>query len=214
MARPRSDISARIVESARERFLREGVDGASLRAIAAAAGTSIGMVYYYFPTKDDLFLGVVEEQYGALLEDFETALATSQPVEERIRELFRRIAKLSDEEAMVVRIVIREILVSTDRRTRIAERFSRGHLPLILRLVSDGVLSGTFREDVPAPVIAIAMFAIGLFPQIVRKLVGDSFPLAALIPKGPKLAGYLADILLHGITTGPETTTRPAAKRS
>src|SRR4029077_6434218 len=56
MARPRSDIQPRIVRAARERFLAEGVDGASLRTIASDAGTNVGMVFYYFPTKDDLFL--------------------------------------------------------------------------------------------------------------------------------------------------------------
>jgi AcrR family transcriptional regulator len=38
--------------------LGDGVDGASLREIAREAGTNIGMVVYYFATKDDLFLAV------------------------------------------------------------------------------------------------------------------------------------------------------------
>ena len=67
MPRPPSDIAARIVEAARDRFLLQGVDGASLRSIAADAGTNIGMVYYYFKTKDDLFLAVIEEAYAQLL---------------------------------------------------------------------------------------------------------------------------------------------------
>ena len=72
MARPRSDIGPRIVHAARRRFLVEGVDGASLRAIAHDARTSIGMIYYYFPTKDDLFLAVVEEMYVTVLADMKT----------------------------------------------------------------------------------------------------------------------------------------------
>jgi AcrR family transcriptional regulator len=44
MARPRSDIRPRLLASARARFLREGVDGASLRSIAKDAATNIGMV--------------------------------------------------------------------------------------------------------------------------------------------------------------------------
>ena len=66
MARPRSDIAQRIVSAAAERFLHDGVDGASLRRIAQAAGTNLGMVYYYFPSKDDLFLAVVERHYAPL----------------------------------------------------------------------------------------------------------------------------------------------------
>ena len=41
MARPRSDIEPRIVHAARERFLHEGVDGASLRTIASNARRSV-----------------------------------------------------------------------------------------------------------------------------------------------------------------------------
>ena len=59
MARPKSDIEPRIIHAARRRFLEDGVDGASLRKIAREAGTNIGMIYYYFPTKDDLFLAYV-----------------------------------------------------------------------------------------------------------------------------------------------------------
>ena len=46
MARPRGDIAPRILHAARKRFLVEGVDGASLRAIARDARTNKGMIYY------------------------------------------------------------------------------------------------------------------------------------------------------------------------
>ena len=74
MPRPRSDLAPRILAAARTRILHEGVDGASLRQIAADAGTTIGMIYYYFPTKDDVFLAVVEDVYEKLLVDVERAL--------------------------------------------------------------------------------------------------------------------------------------------
>jgi TetR/AcrR family transcriptional regulator, transcriptional repressor for nem operon len=64
MARPASDIGPRIVHAARARFLQEGVDGAALRQIARDAGTNIGMVYYYFKTKDDLLAAVLASYDG------------------------------------------------------------------------------------------------------------------------------------------------------
>src|SRR4051812_29128316 len=115
MPRPRSDIEPRIVAAARERFLKEGVDGASLRAIASEAGTSIGMVYYYYPTKDDLFLAVIEQVYERVLADLERALAPQLPVPERLERLFQRLAQASDDEVKVVRLVLREALASSDR---------------------------------------------------------------------------------------------------
>src|SRR5262245_5446523 len=98
MARPKSNIEPRILQAARLRFLQQGVDGASLRAIAEDAGTNIGMVYYYFATKDDLFFAIVEETYVRLLEDMERALAEDAPVKARILRLYTRIGALSDDE--------------------------------------------------------------------------------------------------------------------
>jgi hypothetical protein len=75
MPRPRSDISERVLHAAARRFLEDGVDGAAMRAIARDAGTSVGMVTYYFPTKDALFAAVVEHAYKGLLDDLGAALA-------------------------------------------------------------------------------------------------------------------------------------------
>src|SRR6186713_3001728 len=119
MARPRSDIEPRIVAAARTRFLESGVDGASLRGIAADAGTSIGMVYYYFPTKDDLFFAVVEELYQKLLKDIEQAVLPDVAVEQRLERLFARVAQLTEDELLVIRLVFREALTSSARFGRL-----------------------------------------------------------------------------------------------
>ena len=131
MPRPRSDIELRIVDAARVRFLEQGVEGASLRKIANDAGTNIGMVYYYFPTKDDLFFAVVEELYQQVLRDVEAAIAPDVPVPERVERLYLRVARLSDDELLVARLVVREALTSSKRFERLRARFQSGHIPLI-----------------------------------------------------------------------------------
>ena len=113
MARPRSDIQPRIVRAARARFLESGVDGASLRTIAHDAGTNVGMVFYYFPTKDHLFLAVIEEVYAKLLDDLGAVLAGGAPVRDRLEQVFARIGRASAEELAVVRLVAREALLSS-----------------------------------------------------------------------------------------------------
>jgi AcrR family transcriptional regulator len=198
MARPATDIRPRLVHAARDRFLTQGVDGASLREIAAKAGTSIGMVYYYFPTKDDLFFAVVEEVYQQLLGDLEASLATGPAVRERLRALFRRIAALSAEELDVVRLVVREALVSSARRERLLERFMRGHLPLVLRLLDEGVREGLLDPGRPLPLLLIATFALAGPPQLIMRQVGAKLG-AGLLPSGEALADLLLDVLLRGI---------------
>jgi AcrR family transcriptional regulator len=45
----------RIIDAARERFMREGYERATVRAIAADAGVDVAMVYYFFDNKEGLF---------------------------------------------------------------------------------------------------------------------------------------------------------------
>jgi len=45
----------RIIDAARERFMRDGYERATVRAIAADAGVDVAMVYYFFDNKEGLF---------------------------------------------------------------------------------------------------------------------------------------------------------------
>lgn len=197
MARPRGGIDKRILRAARSLFLHDGVDGASLREIAKRAKTSIGMVYYYFPTKDDLFLAVVEEVYGKLLEDLTVAVRAHATTEERVRALYKRIAECSDDELDVIRLVAREALVSSKRLGRLLERFLRGHIPIVMEALSQGVEKKEIAPH-PLPALMLATLSIGIAPQIARRLVGERLPFVAM-PKGEELANLMASVLLHGI---------------
>jgi AcrR family transcriptional regulator len=196
MGRPRSDIAARVLRAARRRFLREGVDGAALRAIAQDAGTTIGMIYYYHSTKDELFLAVVEEVYVGVLAGLETALAPARPVTDRLSALFAHLGALSDDEREVLRLVVREALVSPARLGRLIARFRRGHIPLLLGLVRDGRAEGVFREDLLPAAQLVAIGALAGPAQVVLKVVAN---LLRAAPKSEATGTALLDILLHGI---------------
>lgn len=198
MTRPKTDIEPRIVHAARARFLEEGVDGASLRSIARDAGTSIGMIYYYFPTKDDLFLAVVEEVYARLVKDLEVELAPGLAVEARIRRGFARLSRMSDDEVTVIRLIVREGLVSSSRLSKLVERFSRGHVALMFATLAEGVGAGQITTRHHPAVLMVATFAIAIGAQMVLRVVGEGFPVPG-VPKREKLAEQLADVLFNGI---------------
>jgi len=198
VARTASDIGPRILAAARDRFLSEGVDGAALRAIARDAGTSIGMIYYYHPTKDDLFLAVVEQVYVTLLKDLEARLAPDRPVTERLRALFDRIGAASDDEQQVLRLVLREALTSPARLARLIRRFQRGHVPLLIELVRDGVAAGVLRADVSPPLLLAAIVAIGGPGQAILEVIDRHVAPGAVPPRAARPAGLL-DLLLAGI---------------
>jgi AcrR family transcriptional regulator len=197
MPRPRTDIRARILHAARERFAAAGVDATSLRSIAADAGTSLGMIYYYFPSKDELFLAVVEEVYGRLLGDLESALSGPPDFNGRLLALYQRIAAASPLELDIVRLVAREALSSGARLERLAQRFSRGHIPLIFQSVAAGIQGGELRSDLHPAVLMAATLALGTLPQFALRVVGKGLGLA--LPNPEQLTRQLAEAVLHGI---------------
>jgi len=199
MARPRSDIAPRILAAARARFFTDGVDGASLRGIAKDARTSIGMVYYYFPTKDDLFLAVVEEVYGKLLDDLARALAPDAPVAERLQRMYERFGDASEVELLTLRMLAREALVSSKRLERVVERFTKGHIPLVLALLAEGVENGELSKDVPPIIMMMAVMSLAILPQVVRRMVGGLPPFLG-VPDGANLARALSGVLMHGLS--------------
>jgi AcrR family transcriptional regulator len=210
MPRPRTDIAPRIVNAARKRFLREGVDGASLRRIARDARTSIGMVYYYFPTKDDLFLAVVEEVYVEVLRELEVALAPDAPVRARILRFYERIAGANEDEILMIRLVLREALVSSRRLERLLERFLRGHIPLLLRTVQDGFVDGTFDQRRSPVAVGLSLLALAGPPQLIRRLVLGKLPFVSG-PSGTAFAAELVDVLFGGVGAGDPSLTEAEA---
>src|SRR5260370_17572423 len=51
----------RLLAAAAQEFARAGLERASVDAISLAAGYAKGTIYNYFPSKEELFLAVVED---------------------------------------------------------------------------------------------------------------------------------------------------------
>ena len=70
-AKPKRDperTRSRILEAATDEFTKHGLGGARVDRIAKRAGTNERMLYYYFISKDQLFLTVLELVYIRLAE--------------------------------------------------------------------------------------------------------------------------------------------------
>jgi len=169
MARPRGDIEQRLLAKARKCFLAHGFGGTSLRQVAREAGTSVGMIHYYYRTKEELFQAVVETTYERTLSDLERALAPDAPFGERLARLYAKLSNLSDEERETVRMVVREAMTSQNVLQALLERSLRGHIPLLLRLVADGQREGKVRADLSPPVVMACIMGIGVLPTFMRR---------------------------------------------
>lgn len=70
-----------LVERCVALFAAEGYQALTMRKIAAALGVSTGTLYHYFPNKEALFLGVVNEVVRQDLDEVQRALPVDLPAE-------------------------------------------------------------------------------------------------------------------------------------
>jgi AcrR family transcriptional regulator len=123
-AQERQARRRRIQEAARTVFTEKGYQGASIELIARAAQLSVGAIYLYFRSKEDLYVSLVEDT----LTVFDVEMA-------RVREDVEVSARLRDTWNLLVRW---------------AERDAEG--PRILRLLAQPAIRPQLSDEVVAAV--------------------------------------------------------------
>lgn len=84
--------------AARVAFANYGFDGTSYRDVAELAEISHGGIYYYFPTKQDLFVEVHREVQALAIEQFKAAVADREGLLDRIDALMEVSARMHAED--------------------------------------------------------------------------------------------------------------------
>lgn len=99
-----------VLDGAREIFLRDGFEGASVDEIARAAGVSKATLYSYFPDKRLLFSEVARIECNRQAEEALDVIGTGAPIEVVLHEAANRIVRffLSDFGRQVFRICVSE----------------------------------------------------------------------------------------------------------
>jgi AcrR family transcriptional regulator len=80
-----ADKRARILKAARDVFTAEGLEGASLRAIAARAGYTPAALYFHFESKEAIYAEVLRASLAALGRTVAAAIAEARTPARRLR---------------------------------------------------------------------------------------------------------------------------------
>ena len=78
-----------VLTAAQRVFGEAGLEGATMRAIAQAAGYTAGAVYSYYPTKEAIYADILAHSLAALRQALATAMAGAGDAESRLRAVIR-----------------------------------------------------------------------------------------------------------------------------
>jgi len=173
-ARTRSEL----VEAGRRVFLERGYHGASLEAVADAAGFSTGAVYSAFDGKADLFLAVFDARVADRARQLERAGASAASAAEQGADLAREFTNASRQERDWSILVI-EFWVHAARNPELRRRFAQRHdaLKAAIGRVIDKMLARTGeRLSLDSEQLAIAAIALGNGLTLERLAHPDGVP--------------------------------------
>lgn len=168
---------AGILEVATQEFAAKGLSGARIDAIAEATHTSKRMIYYYYGSKEGLYVAVLEESYRRMraieaelhLDDLEPVAALRRLVEFT----FDRHADNED----FIRLVMNENMHRGEFISRSAT-IQELNIPVI-HAVRDvyqrGVAAGVFRPDVDPVDLHMSISALCFFNVANRHTFGAIF---------------------------------------
>lgn len=158
---------AGILEVATKEFAAKGLSGARIDAIAEATHTSKRMIYYYYGSKEGLYLAVLEESYRRMrqiegqlhLEDLEPEAALRRLVEFT----FDRHADNED----FIRLVMNENIEQGSylAQSKTIQQLNVPAIQAIRQLYDRGVQQGVFRPgldpvDIHASISALTFFNV------------------------------------------------------
>jgi AcrR family transcriptional regulator len=171
-----------LLEAAAREFARVGLDRANINEISLSAGLAKGTVYNYFPSKEALFLAVVEEACARAAEGAEAAPGDASTAR-RLRALLASDIEWVRRDDDFARVLVREILTADRRFYAEIVAAAAPFIERVAEVLADGVECGEVRDDVPARQLALVFTGMGELALIQHWGSGGGWPALEEIPE-------------------------------
>jgi AcrR family transcriptional regulator len=203
----------RLLEEAVRLFGRRGYEGASLDAVATAAGVRKQTLLYYFPTKEALLEACVEEASARVATRLTTALEAQQDPTRKGEAVIHAVFSLAEEWPEFPQF-IRE---ASRLGPEVVQRFASTLEPLRLRaltFLSRGMAEGLIRRQDPALLLFTLYTAVvGSLTEagVLRAVVGEDRGRLALRRREREVVRFVRNALPPlPDQTSPEDLDTPA----
>ena len=156
---------ARILEAARAEFARDGLGGARVDRITARAGSNKRMIYYYFGSKEALFLAALESAYQHIRKAEQSLKLTDLDPAEGMRRMVRFTWEYYLAHPEFITLLNNENLHRA-RHLKKSKAIRALHSPLVAmlqELLARGQRAGEFRRGVDPVQLYISIAALGYF---------------------------------------------------
>ena len=167
--RPRGQdpgVRARLVDAAIAQFIRVGIQGASLRAIAEEAGVTPAMLHYYFGDKRQMTLAVVQERLLPAIEPLRAGIEAAAPdAAGLVRAFVEGVGDMVERHPWLPPLWIREVLCEGGA---LRDALFKGLIPKLPQRLARGFATaqaeGRMHPDLDPRLMVVSLVGLTLFP--------------------------------------------------
>ncbi|MGC9529776.1 MAG: TetR/AcrR family transcriptional regulator [Candidatus Bipolaricaulaceae bacterium] len=164
-------LEDRIMDAAARLFAGQGFHAAGMRAVARAAGVSIGAIYHYFSSKEEVYFAILRRELERRRAAVETLRARDPSAEQAIRHVVRLHFDLLREGGESVRLMSRAWLPASAALRERAQALYQEFAAYVADLLAEGMAAGKLRR---CPPLVTAYALLGMAEAVTaRCLAGD-----------------------------------------
>lgn len=166
-----------ILQEAIVEFVQQGLAGARVDAIAERIHTSKRMIYYYFGSKEQLYVEVLEKLYGDIRSTENRLHLTELAPEEAIRRLVEFTFDHHDRNVDFVRIVSVENIHNAEyvKRSDAIKAMNTTLLDSLNVILQRGAQAGIFRPGLEALDVHLLLTSFCFYRVSNRHTLGEMF---------------------------------------
>jgi TetR/AcrR family transcriptional regulator, cholesterol catabolism regulator len=139
----------RIIAAGLKLFAHESYQAVTMDRVAQAAGVAKGTLYLYFPSKEELYLGILSDGLESADRLYRQSIDHSTDVRERVRRAIAVSLEFYSQRVDLTRLFASEEPRLAEARTRILQGWRERALHLYTSLMEEGQRTGAFASFDP-----------------------------------------------------------------
>lgn len=146
-----------ILAAARQLLNEVGYERLKMADVANRCGVSEGLVYRYFPTRDDLLTKVCEAWFDEALA-LEPAVAEVEGTYERLHFVVNHSLSVVRAEPAITRYILTVLRARPDFRSTPLFELNRRFTGVVAKVIHEGMAAGDLRDDVSVSLLRDMIF--------------------------------------------------------
>lgn len=207
-----SATRAAILAAATPLFASRGMQGTTIRQIAAEARVNSQLIYYYFGDKAGLFRAALEGAADRVAALLGRAPAGNGPPQARLARFINEWVKVTLEEAPTLRMLYRAMLEGDNTLVADIRRYASSHAGQIGTLIDEAKARAEFRADLDTRRAVTSLVGMIQYLAVAETILFPSTKLKVNRVEREAMSRHTAELFFRGVAADAEHE-RKRAKR-